>query len=381
MTGGSLNGASDRELIAACIELAGRARGATSPNPLVGAVVVNRGEVVAQAYHECAGRQHAERLALAEAGESARGATLYVNMEPCAHHGRTPPCVGAIVEAGVVKVVASMEDPDSRVDGHGFDNLRAAGVEVEVGLLRSEAAELNAAYLKTKRDGRPLVVAKAALSLDGRLATRAGSSQWITGPEARARGHDLRASSDLVMVGVGTLLADDPRLTARDGAGAGPGYRGVVDSRLRTPVEARFLAEEQGQPLLITTEAAPGAARRRLEDAGARIVVVDADSSGRVELRAALAVMAELGINQVMIEGGSQLLTSAFELGIIDRVTLFYGPLLIGGLEAPALWGGSGSESIRDALRLRRVVTRQLGPDWAVEGWLWLPHELEKPGE
>ena len=364
----------DERHIRACLELAARGRGATSPNPLVGSVVVADGDVVGAAYHRRVGEAHAERLALRDAGSAARGATLYTNMEPCCHHGRTPPCVAAILEAGVTRVVASTKDPDSRVDGKGFEALRDAGIDVTSGVLAEDAALLNAGYLTLKENGRPFVTAKAALSLDGRLATRSRQSQWITGAESRARAHVLRSFSDAVGVGVGTLLADDPRLTVRavDAVGAGPGFRLVFDSLLRTPANARLLGEDRGTPTIVTT-VGDGAAAEALRASGAELVVVPSAADGRIDLPAALRELGDRGVATLMIEGGGALLTAALDLGIIDKFVLFYAPLLIGGSESIPLWGGRGIDGLSDAPRLRRLRYEQLGEDWTVEGYLRLP--------
>lgn len=376
MRPGAPDGDRDLEFLGECIRLAARARGRTNPNPMVGAVVVQGDRVVGRAFHRRAGDPHAERLALQQAGESARGAVLYTNMEPCCHHGRTPPCVDAIVEAGIARVVACMRDPDPRVDGKGFEALRAAGIEVRTGPLADQAAELNEGYLEVKRSGRPFVIGKAALSLDGRLATHTGSSQWITGPEARALAHRIRASVDAVIVGRGTRDADDPRLTAREAReedGPGPRYRVVLDSLARTPPDARFLAESAGTPVVVATPEAPGERVSALRDAGATVLVTDADDDGRVSVSVALRALAELGVTTVLLEGGGRLLTAAFELDIIDKVVLFYAPLLIGGADAPSLWGGRGHADLAEAPRLQRVRFHRLGEDWAVEGYLHPP--------
>jgi diaminohydroxyphosphoribosylaminopyrimidine deaminase/5-amino-6-(5-phosphoribosylamino)uracil reductase len=355
-----------------CFRLAAQARGATSPNPLVGAVVVRGGDVVGRGYHRCAGADHAERVALAEAAERAVGATLYVNMEPCTHHGRTPPCVEAVLAAGIRRVVISTLDPDHRVNGNGVEALRAAGVTVDIGELAGEAARLNDAYLSYKIHGAPLVTAKAAISLDGRLATRTRASQWISGEIARRRAHGLRAESDAVVVGVGTLLHDDPRLTARNGCRTGPRYRVVLDTRLRTPVDAKLLAEDDGQALIFCGEAASSAAEERLVAAGAVVVRVESDGTG-VSWDGVLAELADREVMSVLLEGGGGVLTSAFEADIIAKLFLVYAPLLIGGSAAVSLWGGEGVGELENAPRLHQVSRIELGDDWAVEGYLHPP--------
>jgi len=357
-----------------CLELAAAARGHTSPNPMVGALVVSsEGEVVGRGYHRRCGEQHAERGALQEAGATARGGTLYVNVEPCCHQGRTPPCTDAVIDAGIVRVVACHIDPDDRVNGRGFEQLREAGLSVDVGLLREDAVELNAGYLTVKAEGRLFVTGKAALSLDARLATRLRQSQWITGPESRAYAHELRAAHDVVMVGVGTVLADNPRLTARVEDATRPRFRAIVDTRLRTPADARLFTEGQGEVVIVTTDAAPAAARRALEAAGARVLIAETDRLGRVDLRDAMHKFTGLGVSTCMIEGGSGLLTSAFDAGIIDRVVLFYAPMLVGGDDSLPLWGGEGTAELGAAPRLRRPQYREFGQDRVVEGYLRLP--------
>ena len=368
----------DVERLRKCLKLAAAGRGSTSPNPMVGALVVSRsGEVVGRGYHSRCGESHAEILALAEATAAARGGTLYVNIEPCRHHGRTPPCTDAVIEAGIERVVACHLDPDRRVAGHGFEQLREAGIEVDVGTLAEDAIELNAGYLMVKSAGRLLVTGKAALSLDGRMATRLRQSQWITGSESRHYAHELRAAHDVVMVGVGTVLADDPRLTARNGEGVRPRFRVVVDSSLRTPAGARIFSEKASEVVVVTTEAAPAAAREALETVGARILVAEMDSRGRVDLRDTMRKLTGLGVSTCLLEGGSGLLTSAFDAGIIDRVVLFYAPMLIGGDDALPLWGGEGTAELGAAPRLRRLQYREFGSDRVVEGYLRLPLPVE----
>ena len=369
--------AADREYLSRCLRLAARARGATSPNPMVGALVVQGDQVVAQAYHHKAGTSHAEHLALAAAQDAARGATLYTNMEPCCHHGNTPPCVEGILGAGVSRVVVSMADPDPRVNGQGIAALRAAGIEVAVGELAVEASRLNEAYVTFKREGRPFIIAKAALSLDGRLATRHRQSQWITGEVARQRAHRLRGLSDVVMVGVGTVMSDDPRLTARHGRPRGPRLRVVLDSHLRTPVDSKMLGTPGGHVLLFTTAAAPPGQRQQLESAGAEVQVVGADARGRVAWEPVLADLARRGMMSVLLEGGSDVLTSAFEADIIDKVFLIYAPLLIGGSAALPLWGGDGIDSLDAAPRLCHIRRSRLGEDWAVEGYIHSPRLID----
>ena len=363
----------DRAYLEECLRLAATACGATSPNPMVGAVVVRGDEVVGRGYHRCPGDAHAERVALEEAGDRARGATLYVNMEPCCHHGRTPPCVEAVLEAGVERVVACTLDPDSRVSGGGVKALGEAGIRVDVGELAVEATRLNEAYLWFKTEGVPFVTAKAALSLDGRMATRERKSQWISGEVARRRTHELRAETDAIAVGIGTLLDDDPRLTARGTSCDGPRYRVVLDSALRTPPAAKLLGESAGQVLIFASSSAPEDSQDRLQSAGAEVVRVDTTEDGLLAWPRVLAELASRDVMSLLLEGGSGVHTSAFEADIIGKLFLVYAPLLIGGSAALSLWGGMGTGDLTAAPRLRHVRHYDLGDDWAVEGYLHAP--------
>ena len=364
----------DEQRLHECLDLAAEAKGQTSPNPMVGALVVDTdGNAVGRGYHRRCGEPHAERIALEAAGEAARGGTVYVNVEPCCHQGRTPPCTDAVIAAGVKRVVACHRDPDERVDGKGFEVLREAGIEVCSGGLEDAAVELNAGYLTVKLEGRVFVTGKAALSLDARLATRLGQSQWITGPESRRYAHELRAAHDVVMVGVDTVLADDPSLDARIEEAERPRYRAVVDSTLRTPAAARLFEVEQGSVVIVTTDAAPRERVTALESAGAHVLVAERDPHGRVDLQDAFHKLAGLGVSTCLVEGGGALLTSAFDAGIIDRVVLFHAPMLIGGQEAPSLWGGEGTAELGAAPRLKHPRYHEFGADRVIEGFLRLP--------
>lgn len=369
----------DRDYLRLALRLARRGRGETAPNPLVGAVLVRNGRIVGSGYHRRAGGPHAEVVALERAGVRAHGARLFVNLEPCCHHGRTPPCVEAIVDAGVREVVASMRDPDPRVDGKGFRALRAAGVRVRVGLMAGEARGLNREFLRSIRSGLPLVTLKAGMSLDGRIATRSGRSRWITSPLSRAAARTLRRQHDAVLVGVNTVLADDPRLTAgprRSREAPGPA-RVVLDARLRTPARARCLDGAGGEAIILTLRGAPKARRSRLERAGALVVEV-AGRDGRVDLRSALAELARRGIRSVLIEGGSETLGSALDERLGDRLTLFVAGTILGGRGALPVFGGRGAGLIGEAARLRQIAVRPLGRDFLVEGRLLYPRRSRR---
>jgi len=364
-----------------CLDLARRGAGRTSPNPMVGAVVARGDKVVAEAYHRRAGGPHAEVAALRRAGAAARGATLYANLEPCSHFGRTPPCVDAILAAGIRRVVAAHGDPFPLVSGRGFAALRRAGVKVEVGLLRREAEHLNERYLTWITRRRPFVLVKAGMTVDGRIATAAGVSKWITSSRSRAMAHALRAAYDAVMVGVGTVLADDPLLTARKGAAASARtwprqpVRAIMDARLRTPPRARLLRSARrgdGGGLIIYTRSRPDAARMRsLIRAGAEVVPLHGGRGGNaVDLGAALRDLAARGVTSVMIEGGGEIIWSAFEAGLVDKVALFIAPVIVGGRGAVGLAGGTGVKSPGRAIRLVERVLTPVGDDLLLEAYV-----------
>lgn len=346
--------------------LAARGRGKTSPNPMVGAVLVRGERVVGEGYHRRAGRPHAEIIALEEAGKRARGATLYVTLEPCCHWGRTPPCTDALIEAGVSRVVAASKDANPQVSGRGLGQLRKAGMAVEVGLLEAEARRLNAAHFKHAATGLPLLSLKTAMSLDGKIATSGGESQWITGEKARAAAHRLRSAHDAVLVGVGTALADDPRLTARAGRGRSP-LRVVADSQARTPPDAQLLTADERPPIIGTTRRAPKERVRALEAAGAEVLQVRSQG-GHVALDDLLRQLAERDVRTVLLEGGGKLAGSALAAGLVDRVYFFLAPLIIGGESAPTAVGGPGARRLSEAWRLESVKLRRLGEDYLLTG-------------
>jgi diaminohydroxyphosphoribosylaminopyrimidine deaminase / 5-amino-6-(5-phosphoribosylamino)uracil reductase len=354
----------DEAWMARAVALAEGGRGATSPNPMVGAVLVRDGRVVGEGFHQAAGRAHAEAVALAAAGTEAAGATCYVSLEPCAHQGRTPPCAEALVAAGVARVVAAMADPDPRVDGTGLARLRAAGVRVEVGVGAELAAEQNAAYLTHRRLGRPRVTLKAAASLDGRVAAPDGTSQWITGPAARADGHRLRAEADAVAVGAGTALADDPRLTVRlpGHAGRQP-LRVLVDAAGRVGADGH-LFDGEAETLVATTAAAPAAAVDAWKAAGAEVLLCAQDADGHgVDLGDLATALGARGVLELLVEGGPRLQASLWAAGLVDRLVWYLAPLAIGGDAAPGLLAGAGAATLTDARRLRLASVDRLGDD------------------
>lgn len=349
------------------LALAARGRGMTSPNPMVGAVVVRDGAIIGEGFHAEAGGPHAEIVALAAAGEGARGATLYVTLEPCNHHGRTPPCTRAIRNAGVARVVASVVDPNPHVTGGGADVLRAAGIEVNVGVREDEARALNRAFFTAMRRGRPHVTLKSAMTLDGKIAARDGSSRWITGAEARAEAHRLRSESDAVIVGIGTALADDPALDVRlEMPWPREPWRVVVDSQARLPAHARVIGAGRAERAVVAiTDAAPSERVAALEAAGATVISCKS-AHGRVDLADLAGRLFALDVIAMLVEGGAELNAGFLDAGLVDRVAIFLAPKLLGGAGALTPVGGPG-RGLAEALRLARPTVRSLGDDWLIE--------------
>ncbi len=351
------------------LSLAGRALGSVSPNPAVGAVVVKDGEVIGRGWTRPPGREHAEVVALRQVGRRAAGASLYTTLEPCNHFGRTKPCTEAVIAAGIEEVYAAIRDPNPNVTGGGLERLAEAGVHVRVGDQAEAAGRMIEAYLKHSTTGMPFVTAKFAASLDGKIATRAGDSKWITADRARRETHRLRATSDAIMAGVNTVLVDDPLLTARDRKGNAnerQPLRVIVDSRGRTPPKARLLSEP-GHTLIAVAQA-DSAAADKLTDVGAEVVEVPGDD-GSVDLEGMLRRLGAKGICGVMVEGGGALLGSLFDLGLVDKVVAFVAPTIIGGQGAPSPVGGLGVERLSDAVRLDRLRVARFGPDVCIIGY------------
>ena len=356
-------------------ELARGALGSTSPNPAVGAVLVRNGQVVGRGATQPPGQAHAEVVAFQDAGEQARGATLYVTLEPCCHWGRTPPCTRAIIEAGVAEVVVAVADPNPVVAGNGIAELRQAGIEVSLvhDDLTSENAvrELYEGFDKHINTKLPFVLAKFAMSLDGKIATHTGDSKWVTGPEARALVQQMRRETDAVMVGANTVLADDPQLTVR-GEDNQPlerqPIRVTLDSQCRMPVRSQLL-RQPGQTLVYTTEAAPPGNVGGLLRAGADVVPVSATNEGLVCPEAVLADLGQRGVVNMLVEGGGKTLGSLFDSGLVDKVHAFVAPVIIGGMGAASPVEGEGAEMMARTHRLERTSLRQVGPDWLITGY------------
>ena len=359
--------ADDRRFMAHALELASRGRGLTSPNPMVGAVVADAGRVVGEGFHVRSGGPHAEVEALREAGARARRATLYVTLEPCHHWGKTPPCVDAILAAGIRRVVAAARDPNPRVRGGGTEALRAAGIAVVSGCLEEEAIAVNRVFFTAMERGRPHVTLKCAMTLDGKIAAFDGSARWITGADARRLAHRLRSESDAVMIGIGTALADDPALTVRlDPPWPREPLRVVVDSRARLPLGARLIdAGDPSRVVVAVTDAAPVAHVAALEARGVTVLACKSHD-GRVDPVDLCARLFTMDVIGVLLEGGSDLNWAFIEAGLVDRVAIFIAPMLIGGEGAPTAIGGHGL-ALPQALRLIGVHVRQVGQDWFIE--------------
>jgi diaminohydroxyphosphoribosylaminopyrimidine deaminase / 5-amino-6-(5-phosphoribosylamino)uracil reductase len=354
----------DARFMRLAVRLGRRGLGRTSPNPPVGAVVVAHGAIVGRGYHRQAGQPHAEIEALRVAGRRARGATLYVTLEPCAHHGRTPPCTEAIIAAGIRRVVCGTRDPNPSVPGNGMGRLRRAGIEVNGGIEQAGCDELIAAFRKHVTTGRPWVTLKLAASLDGRIATAGGESRWITGEDSRRFVHRLRAEHDAVLVGAETVRGDDPELTCRLPGGRNP-LRVILDGRLRLPLRARVLTNTKAAATLVVTGRQASATKvRRIENQGAKVLRLS-DTAGRIGMARVLRALGRQGIMSVLIEGGATVAAAAVAAGVVDRVLIFYAPKLIGGDGRPML-GSIGVRRLASAPQLGRPRVTRFAADLLV---------------
>jgi diaminohydroxyphosphoribosylaminopyrimidine deaminase/5-amino-6-(5-phosphoribosylamino)uracil reductase len=360
----------DEKYMRMALRLAAKARGRTSPNPMVGAVVVKNGKVIARGYHHKAGEPHAEAIALKKAGRAARGATLYVTLEPCSHTDkRTPPCAPLVMQSGVKRVVIAMIDPNPRVSGGGVKALGKAGLEAVTGVLEDEARKLNEAFIKHITTGMPFVTLKIAQTLDGKVATATGESKWITGEKARHEGHRLRDANDAILVGINTVLKDEPSLTTRIPKGRDP-IRVIVDSTLRIPVHAGVITQKSPATTIIATLAsAPMTKTERIQEAGAEVLTVKS-SRDRVDLRDLMKKLGRKGIMSVLIEGGPEVHASAIKSGIVDKVVLFVAPVLMTGRDSLCSIGGVSPARLGLAIRLEDVTSRFVGKDLMIEGYI-----------
>jgi diaminohydroxyphosphoribosylaminopyrimidine deaminase / 5-amino-6-(5-phosphoribosylamino)uracil reductase len=354
----------DLAYMRAALGLARRGLGQVWPNPAVGCVIVKDGRVGGRGWTQPGGRPHAETEALARAGKAAKGATAYVSLEPCSHHGKTPPCAEALIAAGVARVVAAVKDPDPRVSGAGIARLKAAGVAVETGFCAAEAAELNAGFFCRVKHGRPLVTLKLATSLDGRIATAGGESRWITGPSARERAHLLRATHDAVLIGTGTALADDPLLTCRlPGLESRSPVRIVLDRKLRLPPALRLFTEAGQMPAWVVTLAKSSPTRRGAHaKQGVEIVAVDPDAAGGIDLAAMLRALGGKGLTRLLVEGGGTLAASLLRAGLVDRLVWMRAPLALGGDGIPAI-AALGLGDLAAAPRFDLISSETAGGD------------------
>ena len=356
-------------MMRAALALARRSLGRTWPNPAVGCIIVRDGHVVGRGRTQEGGRPHAEVVALAQAGEAARGATVYVTLEPCSHFGKSPPCADALVHAGVARVVSAMEDPYPAVNGRGHARLRQAGIAVEVGEGAEEATEINAGFLMHVRIGRPLVHVKLATSIDGRIATATGESKWITGEVARARGHRLRMMYDAILIGIGTAIADDPELTCRlPGLSAYSPVRVVLDSQARLSPDSRLARTATARPVwLLCTPEAPGSRRAPLAAMGVEVIEVPADCNGHVDVLAAAFALGKYGVTRLLVEGGGEVAAAFLAANLVDRLSVFRGGRLLGGDSRSAV-AALGLEKLDFAPRFTLVSSRTVAGD-TLESW------------
>jgi len=361
----------DETYMKMALSLAEQGRGWTSPNPLVGAVVVKDGKVVGKGFHQAAGGPHAEVFALEEAGDDASGATLYVTLEPCNHTGRTPPCTHAILRSRIKRLVAGMKDPNPRVTGGGLGYLRRQGLDVAVGVCEDECRRLNEIFIKYASTTLPFVILKCAATLDGRIATRTGDSKWITNPRSRHFVHELRHAADAVMVGIGTVVKDNPQLTTRlEGRKGSDPTRIVLDTRLSMPLDARLLhLSSHSDTLIVTSSSVSPEKRELLQRAGIQLLSMDCHED-HIDLKALLTELGRREITSLLIEGGSRVNGSALRAGIVDKVYMFYAPKICGGDDGVPVCAGPGVERMEQSMRLKDISVHRFEDDVMIEGYL-----------
>ncbi len=359
---------SHTEYMRLALEQARQGVGRTSPNPPVGAVIVKDGQVVGQGFHPRAGDPHAEVFALRDAGDQASGAAVYVTLEPCSHYGKTPPCADALIAAGVREVFVGTVDPNPLVAGRGIARLKAAGVRVEVGVLEPECRRLIAPFAKLLHRGLPFTIYKAAMTLDGATATSLGDSRWVSSPESREHVHQLRHRVEAIMVGINTVLNDDPMLNTRlqDGAGEDP-LRVVVDSHLRMPVGSKMLHMTSDSGTIVATASTDREKRKALEARGAEVLVL-AGREGQVDLRLLWRELGRRNVQRLLLEGGATLATAALDAGLVDQLMLYVAPKILAGRSINGIFAGPGRDRMADALELSDLRYRQIGPDLLITG-------------
>ena len=363
----------DEKYMRMTLALAKKGIGLTSPNPMVGAVVVKNGEITGKGYHKGPGRLHAEAVALQDAGLEAKDATLYVNLEPCCHTDkRTPPCTKEIIKSQIRRVVIGMEDPNPQVNGRGIKELTEAGIQVDKGILYQDSLKLNEVYSKFITTNIPFVILKTASSLDGKIALPSGESKWITGEKARKYSHRLRYMVEAVLVGIGTVIVDDPVLNVRgkNSKGKQP-LRIVIDSKLRIPNTSKMLDTGSGQAtIVVTTKLASEEKIENLEKMGVKTLLAESKDNGDVDLKSMMNLLGKSGITSVLIEGGSRINASAIYEGVVDKIVIMYSPRIIGGSDAIGMVGGKAPVSLNESIFLRDVSIRRLGADILLEGYI-----------
>jgi diaminohydroxyphosphoribosylaminopyrimidine deaminase/5-amino-6-(5-phosphoribosylamino)uracil reductase len=365
----------DKHYMLMALRMAEKGRGRTSPNPLVGAMLVKDDQIIGKGYHKRAGADHAEIMALKEAGEKAKGATLYINLEPCCHQGLTPPCVDRLIEAKLSRVVVAMLDPNPKVKGRGIKLLQEANIKAEVGLLDDKARFQNEVFLKYVTTNLPFIILKIALSMDGKIATKTGDSKWVTSELARLYVHKIRNEVDATCVGIGTIIRDDSRLTTRiEGKRTRDPIRVVIDSLQKVPLKANiFTQKSNATNIIVTTKNAFFKRKHEIEKTGSRVLEVRSRSRNKVDLTHMLQELGKIGITSMMIEGGAEIAASALEEGVVDKVIFFIAPKIVGGKTAPGPVGGTGVAKMSDAIKLKHIRTRNYGEDIMIEGYIEKP--------
>ncbi len=361
----------DTDFMKTALELADKGRGYTSPNPIVGAVMVKDGTIIGRGYHQIVGGAHAEVNAIEDAGAKAKDATLYVTLEPCNHTGRTPPCTKKILEAGIKRLVVAMEDPNKDVSGGGIEYLKQQGVEVITGICEKDAKQQNEIFIKYVTTKRPFALVKCAATLDGRIATRTGASKWVTGEESRKYVHKLRHEFDAIMVGIGTVVKDNPSLTTRleDGKGLDP-VRVILDTNLSISEEVRVLRlDSDAATLIICGDVVSPDKRERIEGLGARVIPSPV-KDGKIDLGLLMKQLGTMDITSLLIEGGSRVIAESFASGIVDKIAFFYAPKILGGDDGVPVCRGPGPELMNDCISVRDMNVKRFGEDVMIEGYI-----------